>query len=226
MRQSRPHPHKRLTLRPGADGARPRGGFTLIELLVVISVIAILAGMLLVAVRTGGVAAKKKATESTLAEVGMAIGFYTEARGTMPPETYPGLASSECLAFCLGVQDKSIQLKKTATADLDSDGAPELVDAWGQPLLYNRWHFADDPTAVFVGGGSHANYSPVHNPKGYDLFSVGPKGSDVNLLKPTAARVGNLSYDIAATDNTSAHDAYQHDNVRVGKQVNKYIGNW
>lgn len=54
------------------------------------------------------------------------------------------------------------------TLDLDQNGLPELVDAWGRPLLYNRRRF---PTGSFDNGTD-----PFHNADTFDLYSVGPDG--------------------------------------------------
>jgi prepilin-type N-terminal cleavage/methylation domain-containing protein len=226
MRYARTHLLDHLAPRRGPSPERGRRGFTLIELLVVISVIAILAGLLLSAVRTGDTASKMRITQAIVSEVGMAVEFYRQAHGVLPPETYSGLASSECLAHCLGEVEKTVQLKKTATADLDGDGKPELLDAWAQPLLYNRWHFAADPAGCFLGGSNQATYSPVYNPKSYDLFSVGHLASKIAELAASPARIANLDYDKAATLNSSDHSRYTNDGIKVKRDVNKYIGNW
>lgn len=205
---------------------RPRHrGFTLIELLVVISVISILAGLLLVAVRIASGSSKINSTKSIIAEVGMALEFYRQSRDSLPPETVNGNSSAECLAFFLGTREKFVHLKKTATADTDNDGRTELLDAYGRPLVYNRWHFAGEPTSVFLGGNNHSTYATIHNAKTFDLFSVGPLAHHISDLDPTT--VGDLeTFDMNATEIADPPTGYLREEIKVGKKMNKYIGNW
>ena len=196
----------------------------------VISVISILAALLFVAVKTAGQSSFISATKSTIAEVATALEFYRQSRDVLPPETYPGpkMASSESLAYHLGVAETFVQLKKVATADTDGDGGVELLDAWAQPLVYNRWHFSGDPTEVFIGGDDFADYMPIHNPKSFDLFSVGQQANHISGLAPTPATVANLEFDKNATANPPTRDRYVREEIKVAgsKKPNKYIGNW
>ncbi len=214
----------------GRKSLSPCRAFTLIELLVVISVISILAGLLLVAVRIASGSSKINSTKSMIAEVGMALEFYRQSHDSLPPERngYQGqdLVSSECLAFFLGGVEKFVQLKKVATADTDGQGEPELLDAWGRPLLYNRWHFAGEPVSVFVGGSNHTTYATIHNAKSFDLFSAGPLAHHIPRLNPTPARVASLEFDKDATEIADPPMAYLREEIKVGKKMNKYIGNW
>lgn len=62
--------------------------------------------------------------------------------------------------------------------DLDDDGLPEIVDAWGRPFLYNRPPF---PNGHFFDNCDYAQPSgndgkPYHNTQSFDLYSVGPDG--------------------------------------------------
>jgi prepilin-type N-terminal cleavage/methylation domain-containing protein len=225
-----------LTTHGRAKCRRMRCGFTLIELLVVITVISILAGMLLVAVSIGRGTAKIKSTEGLISEVGMAIEFFRQANDKLPAELVTdesgnplASASAESLAYLLGRQETFVQLREGATSDIDDDGAVELVDAWDQPLVYNRWFFQGDDSSEFVGGSSGYNsYPPIHNAKSFDLFSVGSKANRIPALVPTEDNVGDQSYDIAATSLNSDNSAYLYESYTPegAKTPNKYIGNW
>ncbi|MFH1731306.1 MAG: hypothetical protein ABIF82_06630 [Planctomycetota bacterium] len=52
--------------------------------------------------------------------------------------------------------------------DTDGDGLPEVVDPWGNPLLYNSGPKADGPF--------NQNGAPKHHSKRFDLSSAGPDG--------------------------------------------------
>ena len=52
--------------------------------------------------------------------------------------------------------------------DEDKDGIPEVVDSWGNPLLYN--------TGAKQNGPFNQNGAPTHNKPTYDLSSAGPDG--------------------------------------------------
>lgn len=54
--------------------------------------------------------------------------------------------SSECLYMILeSIQDGETNgidfLKQSEVGDTDGDGVPEVLDAWGQPILFIRWPF-------------------------------------------------------------------------------------
>ncbi len=50
--------------------------------------------------------------------------------------------------------------------DTDGDGIPEVVDPWGQPLMYN--------TGSEANGPFNQNGAPRHNKGEFDIYSAGP----------------------------------------------------
>lgn len=69
------------------------------------------------------------------------------------------------------------EIQRTTTAEDVGGGAteyqanniPELIDAWGTPILYNRPLDSQNPTWDF-------GPTELHNPKTFDLLSLGPDG--------------------------------------------------
>jgi general secretion pathway protein G len=133
------------------------GGFTLVELLVVIAIL----GILISLVTAGAQAARRRGAitkaKTTIAALETAIAMYQGDMGEYPETGNEGLVSA--------LQDDP--------DDVDWDGPymefkqdevenGELLDPWGEPYMY-----------VSVNGGS-----PQHRERSYDLYSVGPNGSD------------------------------------------------
>ena len=235
---------RRALTRPGLPARHrgAKGGFTLIELLVVITVIAILAGMILAAVVVARGAATRKVCQQLITQVAMNIEQYSTTYGEPPPEKYGTQAySPECLVIFLGrglyggekgrpaAQQRAIQakrdfmtVKESFLSDYDENDYPELVDAWGLPIIYNRRPFTGP-------GGSTWSDSrpPLHNPTRYDLFSCGPLASRINAL---GGKLPNINaFDEAATQEKTGGSGiylYKYEQVTVGRRSNEYIGNW
>lgn len=69
--------------------------------------------------------------------------------------------------------------------DYDDNGLPEVVDAWGRPLLYNRPTY---PTNHPLQACDFNNQDPRHNHDKYDLYSVGADGQTGNDELPEPGR--------------------------------------
>ena len=96
--------------------------------------------------------------------------------------------------------------------DLNNNGLPEVVDAWGRPLLYNRPAF---PSGHQLQPCDFAG-DPRHRPESYDLFSVGDDGQTGanDLPEPGAATL--LEYCQKALDNDN--DGNGSDDITVWKR--------
>ncbi|MFC1805748.1 type II secretion system protein [Planctomycetota bacterium] len=242
---------------------RARRAFTLIELLVVITVIAILAGMLLPAIKAARESTRKRVTKQLVVQIGMAVAQYADSYGVEPPERTPGtrLYSSECLTAFLGrglipyrapggselslpdAQKDAIRskrdfltLKKSLIFDSNENGFPEVVDAWGLPILYNRTQFTTGvgPLNWSMGNGASSGGRPLHNPKGFDIFSGNTYG---RIILGDPAKVGLNNYENDALEkrgsySTEHHFRYPYLNEflkhrrKTGNKENVYIGNW
>ena len=134
-----------------------RRAFTLVELLVVIAIL----GILISLVTAGAQAARRRGAitkaKTTVASLETAISMYLSDMGAYPATGNATMTSA--------LQDDPhnpnwdgpyMEFKQ----DELKDG--ELVDPWGNPYAY-----------VSVNGGS-----PEHRPRSYDLYSLGPNGTN------------------------------------------------
>ena len=135
-----------------------KSAFTMVELLVVIAII----GILISLVTAGAQAARRRGAvtkaKATIAALETAIEMYHADLGNYPPSGNAALVSA--------LQDDPnnvdwngpyIEFKAS-----ELDGGANVLDSWSHPYVY-----------VSINGGS-----PEHRPKSYDLFSLGPNGTD------------------------------------------------
>ena len=76
------------------------------------------------------------------------------------------------------------------TTDYNDNGMPEVVDAFGRPLLYNRPAFHSGHQLVLCDFASN----PRHNTESYDLYSVGPDGQTGSQELPEAGETTLLEF--------------------------------
>jgi len=211
--------------------------FTLIELLVVISVIAILAGMLLAAIKTGGTSGRIQTTRALISQVGMAVTQYEDAWGSWPNWTADAKSwPTSCMLWrdlvayntgmnrapYLVVKDTfKLDSGQTWSHPISSKTIPlyVLIDGFAQPMLYDPAQFDKSTPPVLA-------YFPAHNPKTYDFFSAGAYASQITNLGGKLP--GSIQdFETAALGRTSDGNAYTYEQYTVsGNTVNKYIGNW
>lgn len=219
------------TRRQLAADERSRRGFTLVELLIVIGIIAVLASMLLPAIRSVTRSSRTAAAETLIHRLASAIEMYAHEQVFYPPDYIPkdtgaqptallefdgtGAVSlteprypAETLYYYLAHKHLSkrhpfLTLGGDETTDLDHNGTPEVSDPWGRPMLYNR--------RAFPGRGStYFNYkgNPRHNTDTFDLYSLGPDGQTGDSDDVPDPKAGNIAnyYSKAMDEFQDGHD--------------------
>jgi general secretion pathway protein G len=134
-----------------------RGGFTLVELLVVIAILTILISLVTAGAQTArrrGSVAKAKAT---IASLETSIAMY---QGDV--SAYPPTGNAALVAAMTDDPQNPDWAGPYMEFKQDELVADEFIDPWGKPYVY-----------VSVNGGS-----PKHRPRSYDLYSIGPNGTD------------------------------------------------
>lgn len=134
-----------------------RRGFTLVELLVVVAILAILMSL----VTAGAQAARRRAsisrTKATVAALETSIAMYYADLSE-----YPATGNAELVKALSEDPGDEEWFGPYMEFKQDELVNGELVDAWGHPYVY-----------VSANGGS-----PQHREHSFDLYSVGPNGSD------------------------------------------------
>jgi len=105
----------------------------------------------------------------------------------LPPEMLAGALGNPRLADNADVRDYIPNIeghvpytsfsRGSELEDYNDNGFPEVVDAWGRPLLYNRPPFPSGHELQVADYPSSGNGGkPWHRPDSYDLYSVGRDG--------------------------------------------------
>jgi len=175
---------------------QPSRGFTLVELIVVIGIMGVLAGLLMGGIMVARGAVKKAMTQTLVKNVALGAKLFEQQWGYLPYDhtaelgsAITGLTTDQEKSIAvfmflvltgrkdgpyLEPDEKDLDLDHTVSnatvvTNWDSkynDQAPLLLDAWGNPLVYdrNRPEGTFDPTD--------------HNQKTVDVYSFGPDGED------------------------------------------------
>lgn len=116
--------------------------------------------------------------------------------------------SAECLYLIIASMrdgDKSALdfFSPEEIGDVDEDGVPEILDAWGQPIIFVRWApgYSADSTEPAVSVQSRYTIDPVSrektfNPDRFDLLKVDTRWNDMDQtndpfdLKPLIFSMG------------------------------------
>jgi prepilin-type N-terminal cleavage/methylation domain-containing protein len=193
-------------------------GFTLMELLVTIGIITIMAGLIFPAVTAARRSAGVKATKATIERIKLACESYYADFGDYPPTSLAtlGLPTNgvnegiESLVRCLTTRaghGPYLQFEEKELANTDNDALPqkgdptkstiesrelfELVDAWGNPLIYfhNRdYHGGPKLERYITASGERISCRPAPSEKTgqypalttFVIWSIGPDGKNEN----------------------------------------------
>lgn len=102
--------------------------------------------------------------------------------------------------------------------DCNDNGLPEVVDAWGRPLLYNRIAFPSGHQLQACDFSQHASVlaNPAHRGDTYDLFSVGADGQTGANDLPEPGKTTLTQFCTKALDNTN--DGNGSDDITIWKR--------
>jgi prepilin-type N-terminal cleavage/methylation domain-containing protein len=194
-------------------------GFTLIEVLVVIAIISVLMGLVLPSLMKTSGKAKITETSTLIMTVKVAVEEYERVYGDYPPtslreEGYTtngindGIESLIAHLASKGRGGPFIDIEEKYYANLDNDEIPssfplelffgdsqarEIVDSWGNPLVYFHRADYDSPkkymcTYKLFGGKTASGFRPGKSEKtgtfhawsSFQLWSMGPNGKNEN----------------------------------------------
>jgi len=145
--------------------------------------------------------------------------YYDRQKTSGWSETYQG---AECLYLILSaVREQGSSaldfLHEGEIADLDEDGMPEILDAWGTPILFLRWApgSLEDPGEDLTFGTSDdgPSYSTLQDddstasPDPFDPLRV---YSDSFALYPLVVSAGRDGEFDIYSDNKSPHDLHRY----------------
>jgi prepilin-type N-terminal cleavage/methylation domain-containing protein len=110
----------------------------------------------------------------------------------VPMAAWPGYAAenSACLLLALsksrgGVMLNAEDLGSGALADTNKDGLQEIVDAWGTPIIFYRWPWANTDLQSLnpaVGGSAQSFFADPEDPTGL-LITPNPFNPYPNLVQ-------------------------------------------
>ena len=101
------------------------------------------------------------------------------------------------MVIMLGTADGEARsfFKESDIGDVDGDGAPEILDGWGQPIQFLRWAPGFAAESELMSGDPAEDHDP------YDVFRQDPRAFRLSPLIWSAGADG-IS-DIRATNNYS-----------------------
>ena len=176
-----------------------RAGFSLLELLIVIAIILMLMSLSLTVFNEYKTIGRKTTTKAFLGTIRTALTAYEFDFGKYPPDAVV-LGGQTCRGGALLVYHLTTAFRTLPNAarkqvwaakdagpyldvpadylkDLNHDGLPLLVDAWGQPIQYDN--IRDDLVGngfTFCGPDDPRSDGRPHNFESFDLFSPGVPG--------------------------------------------------
>ena len=144
-----------------------RRGFTLVEMLVVLAIIGVLAALLLPAVMSAIVAARRAAVAIELNQLTSAIESYKQDKGDYPPNFRDEQVVMRHINKCFPKADRTYVQQVVTRAC--AEGQPTFIDE-GESLVFWLAMTDNDPRYPFLSYYSQAGHTP--NPKKYYEFDA------------------------------------------------------
>ncbi|MDQ7779290.1 MAG: prepilin-type N-terminal cleavage/methylation domain-containing protein [Planctomycetota bacterium] len=191
---------------------RPKrlAAFTLMEMLIVIAIIGILAAILIPTLNAARLRAKIATTKTEISHISAAIQSYASKYGDFPPSGLSAFGvksngqnnGAESMLACLATTQQGgpyMDWPENRLANIDEDSAKtnvtkwwfgdnqlrEMVDIWGNPLVYFHFRDYDKPKSFgkyLLSNGEEldcvpqksARTSAYHNASSFQIWSFGP----------------------------------------------------
>ena len=197
---------------------KSKKAFTLMELLTVIAVMAILAGLLLPALRRARARARTAAAESMIASLQVALSMYNMDYGMYPASTAADATQNNGNSFGTTATNNLVAALTAPTlggpymelrgSDLDTEPTNNLshrnvvLDPWGRAYVYTarRPEAGGDAS----GGPFHPHPDPLDNT--YNIYSLGPNGLTSDDAGNDVEFTGNDWHVAALVSNEAAGD--------------------
>lgn len=192
---------------------KKQSGFTLIEILVVVSILAVLMSLVVILVQRAPKKQREMQATTLVTNLALSVESFQGEFRRYPPMTVKGIVEaaqqwkglaienstnegSECLAVALNHPDFTKKLGddfslgntdgdifNQVVPGTNSPDAREIVDPWGNPVVYIEKNHYETPVEIVLANGDHATVQAYkkkdgtyYNPTKFQLICLGENG--------------------------------------------------